>query len=120
MRALDVKNGTLSHHLYVLEKMGMIKSRREGIKYRAFYPTGTKFPKKEKYRLSDLQINIINTISKKPGITQKEISQMINQNKQNVSYNVKALEKAGKIKVIKKGRISYCYPIDKEDDFSKK
>ena len=109
MRKLDVKNGTLSHHLYVLEKMGIIKSRREGLKYRAFYPTGMKFPEEQKYRFSDLQIAILDNVGKNPGITQKEISESLKQNKQNISYNIKALEKIGKLKVVRKGRESYCY-----------
>ena len=44
MQKLGLKNGTLSYHLHMLEKMEMIKSRLEGIRYRAFYPTGMKFP----------------------------------------------------------------------------
>ena len=31
MRELDIKNGTLSYHLYILEKTGIVKSRKEGI-----------------------------------------------------------------------------------------
>jgi DNA-binding transcriptional ArsR family regulator len=42
-RGIDVKNGTLSYHLSVLEKTELVKSRREGLRYRAFYPTGMKF-----------------------------------------------------------------------------
>ena len=111
-KKLEVKNGTLSHHLHILEKMGMIKSRKEGIRYRAFYSTGVKFPEEEKFRLTDLQIHIINLIKANPGITQKIIAQNTNLKKQTINYNVKMLEKIGKIKIVKRGRNTNCYPAE--------
>jgi len=109
LKKLGVKNGTLSHHLYMLEKMGMIKSRREGMRYRAFYPTGIKFPEREKYRLTDLQIAILNKIKEREGITQKEIAIELKEKKQKINYNIKVLKRIGKIRIKKKGRKTHCY-----------
>ena len=109
LKKLEVKNGTLSHHLYMLEKMGMIKSRREGMRYRALYPTGMKFPEKEKYRLTDLQIAILNKIKEREGITQKEIATELKEKKQKINYNIKVLKRIGKIRLKKKGRETHCY-----------
>lgn len=109
MKKLNVKNGTLSHHLYMLEKTGMIKSRREGLKYRAFYITGVEFPEKEKYRLTDLQIRILEKTKDNEGITQKELASLLGLKKQTINYNIKVLKQAGKINLKKKGRITRCY-----------
>jgi DNA-binding MarR family transcriptional regulator len=110
-RQIGVKNGTLSYHLGVLEKTELIKSRREGLKYRAFYPTGMNFPKEERFRLTDLQIRIIASITNHPGMTQKEIAALLSLKPQTVNYNIKVLDQAGLIDVEKKGRKTICYPV---------
>jgi DNA-binding MarR family transcriptional regulator len=110
LREIGVKNGTLSYHLGVLEKTQLIKSRREGLKYRAFYPTDMMFPKEERFRLTELQVRIIKDITERPGNTQKEISRHLEQKPQTVNYNIKVLEQAGIIRVQRKGRKTRCYP----------
>ena len=112
-RGMDIKNGTLSYHLSVLEKTELIKSRREGLKYRAFYPTGMKFPKNERFRLTELQIRILDIIKQRNGINQKEIAIEIGKKPQTINYNIKVLKLADLIEVVKKGRKTICYP--KED-----
>ena len=112
IRELDVKNGTLSYHLHMLEKTGMVKSRKEGLRYRVFYPTGVKFPEEERYRLTELQMNIIKMIKENEGISQKEIARSLNVKHQTVSYNVKVLQQAGFIRLRKKGRTTSCYIIE--------
>jgi predicted transcriptional regulator len=111
-RGMGVKNGTLSYHLSVLEKTELIKSRREGLKYRAFYPTGMKFPQNERFRLTELQINILNIIKKQNGINQKEIAKKLHKKPQTINYNIKILKQADIIEVVKKGRKTLCYPKD--------
>jgi DNA-binding MarR family transcriptional regulator len=111
LRQVGVKNGTLSYHLGVLEKTQLIQSRREGLKYRAFYPTGMTFPKKERFRLTELQIRIIAYIKERPGMTQKEIALLLGQKPQTINYNIKVLGQAGLIHVAKKGRKTTCFPV---------
>jgi DNA-binding MarR family transcriptional regulator len=113
-REIDVKNGTLSYHLRVLEKTELIKSRREGIRYRAFYPTGMKFPQNERFRLTELQIKILNNIKNNPGITQREIARQLHKKPQTVNYNIKVLEHATLIKVHHNGRKTGLYAIDSD------
>ncbi len=108
-RKIDVKNGTLSYHLWVLEKTNLIKSRREGLRYRAFYPTAMKFPKEERFRLTELQIQILNLIQNTPGVHQKEIARHLNQKPQTINYNIKILAEAELIQISKKGRKTRCY-----------
>jgi len=114
-RGIDVKNGTLSYHLSVLEKTELIKSRREGLRYRAFYPTGMKFPKVERFRLTELQINILDVINKNNGIDQKEIANKLDKKPQTINYNIKVLDQAGLIEVRKQGRKTGCYPKENID-----
>ena len=116
LRKVGVKNGTLSYHLGVLEKTELIQSRREGLKYRAFYPTGMNFPKAERFRLTDLQIRIIGSIRSQPGLTQKEIAQLLGQKPQTINYNIKVLGQAGLISVVKAGRKTRCFPVSDADN----
>jgi DNA-binding MarR family transcriptional regulator len=116
LRKVGVKNGTLSYHLGVLEKTELIQSRREGLKYRAFYPTGMNFPKAERFRLTDLQIKIIGSIRSQPGLTQKEIAQLLGQKPQTINYNIKVLGQAGLISVVKAGRKTRCFPVSDVDN----
>ena len=116
MRELEIKNGTLSYHLYILEKTGTIKSRKEGFRYRAFYPTEIKFPEEERYRLTELQINIIKLIQENRGINQKTLSKKLDENHQTISYNIKVLQNAGIINTNKKGRKICCFVNQKLSD----
>ncbi len=118
LRQVGVKNGTLSYHLGVLEKTELIQSRREGLKYRAFYPSGMNFPKAERFRLTDLQIRIINVIGSHPGMTQKEIAGLLGQKPQTINYNIKVLDQAGLIEVEKKGRRTICFVVADENHTS--
>lgn len=116
-RDIDVKNGTLSYHLRVLEKTELIKSRREGMRYRAFYPKHMNFPKEQRFRLTDLQIEIINVIKKHPGVNQKDIAKTLQKKPQTINYNIKILNQAEIIVVKRKGRKTGCY-LNEEMDFS--
>lgn len=109
MEKIDVKNGTLSYHLHMLEKTDMIKSRKEGFRYRAFYTSDIKFPKDERYRLTELQTKIIDIIKSKEGIPQKEIAEKLKEKPQTISYNLKVLQQADLVKMNKKGRKKRCY-----------
>jgi predicted transcriptional regulator len=111
LRKVGVKNGTLSYHLGILEKTELIQSRREGLKYRAFYPTGINFPKAERFRLTGLQIQIIDSIRSQPGLTQKEIAGLLGRKPQTINYNIKVLDQAGLISVVKAGRKTTCFPV---------
>lgn len=112
LRKVGVKNGTLSYHLGVLEKTELIQSRREGLKYRVFYPTGMNFPKSERFRLTDFQIQIIESLKRHPGLTQKELARLLGQKPQTINYNIKVLDQAGLLSVEKKGRKTTCFAVE--------
>jgi DNA-binding MarR family transcriptional regulator len=112
LRKVGVKNGTLSYHLGVLEKTELIQSRREGLKYRVFYPTGMNFPKSERFRLTALQIRIIDVLKRQPGITQKELARLLDQKPQTINYNMKVLDQANLVSVVKTGRRTTCFAVE--------
>jgi predicted transcriptional regulator len=109
MKNLGIGNGTLSHHLYMLEKMNMIKSRQEGIRHRAFYLTNTQYPEENTSRFTTLQSNIINLIKENNGISEKEIISKTGEKQQTINYNIKMLQRKNIIKLEQKGRKTYCY-----------
>lgn len=109
MKNLGIGNGTLSHHLYMLEKMSMIKSRQEGIRHRAFFITSTQYPEGEQLRFTTLQSEIIRLIKENNGISEKEIISKLGEKQQTINYNIKMLQRKNIIRLEKKGRDSYCY-----------
>ncbi len=109
MKSLGIKNGTLSYHLKTLEGMDLVKSRREGARRRAFYPTTVKFPADEQYMYSELQIEILKVIKENPGIAQHEVARKLKKPQQTVNYNIKAMQRAEKLKLVRKGRSMRCY-----------
>jgi len=109
MKNLGIGNGTLSHHLHMLEKMNMIKSRREGLRYRVFYTTNIPYPKVEIIRFTKLQSRIIKLIRKNNGITEKKIILNLGEKQQTISYNIKMLQRSDVIRLEKKGRETCCY-----------
>lgn len=101
-QALEVTNGTLSHHLRALEMQGFIRSHRDGT-YKRFYPTDMKVPRTKGIQLSDLQITIVDAIRQSPGISQKEIAKREGISQQTVSYNLSVLGRMGVIDISREG-----------------
>ncbi len=104
---LGLQNGVGAYHLKVLEREGFIKSMREGI-YKRFYPSDMKIPEK-RVHLSRVQKDIMKEIQKHPGVTQKQISKLLDESKQVVNYNIKVLETANLIRVERVGRGTACF-----------
>ncbi len=104
---LGLQNGVGAYHLKVLEREGFIKSMRDGI-YKRFYPSDMKIPEK-RVHLSRVQKDILKEIQKHPGVTQKQISKLLDESKQVVNYNVKVLETADLIRVERVGRGTACF-----------
>ncbi len=104
---LRLQNGVGAYHLQVLEREGFIRSLRDGI-YKRFYPSTMRIPEK-RVHLSRIQRDIFEVIQKHPGITQKQISTLLEESKQVVNYHVKILEGAGLIRLERAGRESACF-----------
>jgi predicted transcriptional regulator len=127
MAALEIKNGTLVHHLSRLEQEELIKSERDGY-FKRFYPVGMRIPKSDvgmyypegvatynigEHQVSEIQLRIIKIIRDHPGLAQKEIAQRINESRRVVNYHIKLLLQHELIKVIKIGRKTQCFIADR-------
>lgn len=97
-RAMNVGNGTLTHHLYILEREGFVSSRVDG-RYKRFYPTGLALKRRPPAKTSMIQKAILKMIEQNPNISQKEIALSLETSKQVVNYHIKVLEKQGMISV---------------------
>lgn len=109
MKNLGIGNGTLSHHLHMLEKMDMIMSKQEGFRHRAFYIISEQYSEMEKLRFTSMQSNILNIIKENNGISEKEIVSKLGEKQQTVNYNIKMLQRKNIIRLEQKGRETYCY-----------
>jgi predicted transcriptional regulator len=107
---LNLTNGTLAYHLKTLEMQNFIKYKRVGL-FKCFYPIEYKFGKDEtRIKLSNLQQKILNEVETKPGITQKELISKLKGSQQNISYNLKIMERNDILRAEEVGRIVKYYP----------
>jgi len=100
---LDLNNGTLSYHLKVMEREGFIRSSRDGI-YKRFYPMTLKVP-----RPITLEEQILGTLRRNPGISQKEITNKVGNNPATVHRTLHRMEQAGIVRLSRDGRVTKCY-----------
>jgi uncharacterized repeat protein (TIGR01451 family) len=97
---LDFRNGTLAHHLHILERERVIKSVRYG-KYRRFFPVGMMVSRKA--YPTELEQEILDVVRVKPGINQKSIAKMVGRSKSTVNYHIDKLRKTQNIRTEKNG-----------------
>lgn len=98
--------GRTNHHLYQLERGGLLKSRREGM-YLRFYPVG--FDPGERGPRSMKEF-VLDMISKVPGIHASEIARRLDTSRQRVAYHVKTLLEEARIEAKEGDRIIHLYP----------
>ena len=107
----SLHNGTLAHHINILENHDIITSHRSG-RQRLFFPMGIN---QEISRVSlvtnETQRNIMDIVKNTPGITQSMISKQLNMSRQKVNYHVNSLVDKAFLKIEKQGRITRLYPL---------
>ena len=108
----DLHNGTLSHHLNVLENHSVIESFRAG-RQRLFYPCRAELTGVVARPLvtSEVQQQIVMLIKDEPGITQSMIATRLDMSRQKVNYHVNALTRQALIRVERSGRITRLFPL---------
>lgn len=107
-RNLDLNDGTLVHHLRVLEKNEKIYSKKMG-KYKLFYASSYKRQAAIDDYLSPFHKRIIEIIQSNPGIVPKKLSTMLDRSQTDISYHLSELTRGGFLDKIKKGRHSHYY-----------
>jgi predicted transcriptional regulator len=106
-KSLELTNGTLTHHLNYLKGQDFIKFKNDGM-YKRFYVKGIKIPDNGS-KFNETQLKILGLITKRPGITQIEISKILKISDSTVSYNIKLLVNAGAVRIEKVWRSTKCY-----------
>jgi len=61
------------------------------------------------------QRKIFKVISSNPGISQKEIAELIKMSSSTVNYNIKFMVKLGVIKLDRDGKVTKCFENDKNE-----
>jgi uncharacterized repeat protein (TIGR01451 family) len=98
--ALNLKNGTLAHHLRILEREKIVKSAKDG-KFRRFFPAGMKIS--DRAYLTKIEKLIMSIVRETPGITRKDIAGRLGMSRPAVSYHINKLKKSRKIRTEKRG-----------------
>jgi DNA-binding MarR family transcriptional regulator len=100
-RELDLSNGTLVHHLRILEAQEYVKPVRDGFRTR-FYIRGPKVVPTS--YLTRTQIQLIDAIAANPGLTQKELSLVLGLPRESISYHTKQLAAKGQLQIQQDGK----------------
>jgi hypothetical protein len=83
-KQIGLKNGTLAYHLKILERENIIKSQRDGI-FKRFYPINVKISS-NMVHMSKQEI-ILNTVIENPGVSRKELANIVGLSRQVVNYH---------------------------------
>jgi DNA-binding MarR family transcriptional regulator len=105
---LGLTNGTLIHHLQTLERQEFIKSERDG-PFKRFYPSGRQFTE-EVLEINGIQKKILDAVTTNPGLTQKELSNLLHTSPPTINYHVKALRGVRLINIKRDGKNTRCFP----------
>ncbi|MFQ6106661.1 MAG: PKD domain-containing protein [Thermoplasmata archaeon] len=106
-RNLQLNNGTLTYHLDVLEREGLIVSKPKGSR-KVFYPVGMKIPDNGA-GLHVIQEDILERVSESPGLSISDLARLMGISRQLTNYHVKKLVKDGRITIERKGVRARCF-----------
>ncbi len=115
LKVLSLSNGQLAYHLSVLERMEKVKSRNEGI-FKRYYPANVPLPVEDGGRLSEIQKRIVNHVRDLPGVSQKEMANLLGIKRSTLNYQVNVLQTRGFIKADKQGRRMIYFLADDYDE----
>lgn len=110
-RELELSNGTLVHHLRILEAQEFVKVIREGFRTR-FYVRGPRVIPQA--YLTRTQQAILEAIHGNPGVSQKELAGLVGLPRESVFYHTRKLEQVGKLAVQRDGKWRRYFAKDGE------
>jgi predicted transcriptional regulator len=108
-RGLGLNNGTLTYHLYTLEREKFVRSRIDGV-YKRFYPIDVRIPDDGGEEVTPFQRRLWNLVNAEQGISQADAADRLGTKKQNIHYNAKRLMRAGLIRIAKTNGRTMMYP----------
>jgi DNA-binding MarR family transcriptional regulator len=104
-RNLGLGNGTVAHHLRVLEDRGMLASHSDGRRKR-FYPPDD--PAMDEP--CSPHEKVLAVVERHPGLTQTDVAEAIDASRQLVHYHVQNLENADRLRVEDAGATTRLFP----------
>jgi DNA-binding MarR family transcriptional regulator len=113
-RKVKRANGTVTYHLRTLERDGLIKSYRHGIR-KVFFPSSMKVPKGY-FELTKSQRVIFKVIKANPGVSQRDISRNTGISKSMICRIVNDLRQKGIIEIKRTKKYQYYASEDIEGD----
>ena len=118
-KTMSISSGTLAYHLSVLEREEYILSKQMG-SYHRFYPRNynspTYPPNNEDLQPNvikeDIQERILQVVQSHPGISQKELGELVGLSNTGINYHVNIMANARVIRVDRDGKWTRCYISD--------
>lgn len=104
-REVGLRQGTLLHHLGVLERERYIRSVRDG-QYRRFYVAGA-LPAAASDPLAE---RVLHLVLQRPGISNQALAAALDKRPSLVHYHVERLAEAGRVRKERDGRVVRLYP----------
>jgi predicted transcriptional regulator/fibronectin type 3 domain-containing protein len=108
LKEFKLSNGVAAYHLDVLAREGFIRSVRDG-RLKRFYSTDTKVPWERRETPEEMRESIIELVSSRPGISQKEIVNELGINRDTVGYHLRCLVDDGSLDDDHKGNFTIYY-----------
>jgi DNA-binding transcriptional ArsR family regulator len=91
---LGLSTGVLLHHLRVLERHHLVRSRREG-RYRAYYPADARLPPEPAAALNPTAASMLSLARARGRVRTRDLPGLLGVTKSTVSYNASLLEERG-------------------------
>jgi len=110
-RNLDLRNGTLTYHLDVLEREGFVKSQLRGTR-RHYYPKGVKMPDNGT-GFPAIKEDIVRRVEETPGISISDLASLLGVSRQLTNYHLKGLVQEGYLQVERRGIRTRCFPAER-------
>lgn len=108
---LDLNDGSLIHHIRILEREEKIYSKRVG-KFKLFYVTSYRREPSISDYISPIQKRILELIYKNPGIVPKTLSGILDRSQTDISYHLTELSRNGFLEKKRKGKNIQYYLRD--------
>jgi hypothetical protein len=109
---LGLNNGSIVYHLTVLERQELIKSEKVGL-YKRFYPLNGNLSETGLMELNDVQEKLLELVRSKPGLTQRDIGEMMGLSGRLINYHVGLLQRSRLLTMIKEGKVTRCYATER-------
>ena len=107
-RNLNLSNGTLSYHLTVLEREGIIRSQTRGSR-KLFFPREARLPN-DGGGMHEVQLRMLRAVREVPGLAVTDLAGALGISSQLALYHLRDLAGKGIIRFERRGLRLRCYP----------